>query len=179
MSYDEASKTTTRPDGSKITDIDMARGAPEAKLPLVILPPGHPMLWRPASAVENVGTQVLPHLLEMRQIMEKGAVRAIGLSAPQVGIGLQFFITAFPEMPVVVNPQVVEYSKATEVDVEGCVSWGLPVRRTEVRRSRWVRVLFETGDKRMVQVKLFHLKARVFQHEFDHLNGINIFGRPS
>lgn len=151
---------------------------PEPKMPLVVVPPSWDVLWRRSQRVQNIKTEVLPHLTDMRFLMRRGSVKAIGLAAPQVGLDLAFFITDFPEFPVVVNPQILEYSKVTETDIEGCVSWGLPVRNTEVERSRWVRVLFETHDGQMVQVKLFHLKARVFQHEFDHLNGKNIFPRP-
>ena len=75
----------------------------------------------------------------------------------------------------VVNPVLVDTSKETETDDEGCLS--LPEVRVPVARS--VRVVVEGKDPsgEDVRLELDGLGARVVQHEIDHLDGVLIIDR--
>jgi peptide deformylase len=61
-------------------------------------------------------------------------------------------------------------SKATVVDVEGCLSF--PGMSGSVRRHEWVKVEATRLNGKKFRVKFEGWKARIFQHEFDHLDGV-------
>jgi peptide deformylase len=135
------------------------------------------ILWAVAPPVTDIRAQVLPALREMRRIMRKGAIRAIGLSAPQVGIPLRFFVTEIKGIPLVVNPEILRRSIGKTAGLEGCVSHGPKVWQTYVARHTWVHVRFTNARGELEDHTLHELAARVFQHEADHLDGKNIFER--
>uniref|UniRef100_A0A0E0C554 Peptide deformylase n=1 Tax=Oryza meridionalis TaxID=40149 RepID=A0A0E0C554_9ORYZ len=92
---------------------------------------------------------------EMFDVMYK--TDGIGLSAPQVGVNVQL---------MVFNPAGVKGEGEEIVLVN-------PVRPDNVK----IDAQDVTGAK--IKVKLSGLSARVFQHEFDHLQGILFFDRMS
>lgn len=113
----------------------------------------------------------------MNALMFVGPVKAAGLSAPQVGIPLRFFITKYPEAKVVINPTVTSASEEMVSAPEGCMSWNGGKDRTWVRRHVWVNLAW-TDEKGVERTQKFTgFEARVIQHEADHLNGVNIFSR--
>ncbi len=134
------------------------------------------VLWQPAARVEDIGAQVLPHLDQMIELMRRH--RGIGLAAPQVGLGLCFFVTDLPGgvLSVVVNPEIVSRSKGHTSAREGCLSF--PDRRDFVRRPDRVGVRFTKANGVELEMGLTGWDARVFQHETDHLSGVVIFSRP-
>ncbi len=94
----------------------------------------------------------------------------VGLAAPQVGISKRFFMYDTGEkLNVVVNPEILERSIETESGEEGCLS--IPDVFEEVRRSTRIKVKYFERDGNEVIKILEGYEARVFQHEFDHLNG--------
>ena len=103
----------------------------------------------------------------------------IGLSANQIGIDERVFtmildietkniITCF-------NPRIVKYSKDEVVMEEGCLSY--PELFLEVSRPSTIVVKFEDECKNRHKVRLTGLPARVFQHEHDHMEGIDFTQR--
>lgn len=92
--------------------------------------------------------------------------KGLGLAAPQVGIDRRFFVTSGR---FCFNPKVLRSSEQCEVEDEGCLS--LPNIIVGVPRPVWIEVEYtdETGMEH--QETLWHLSARVFLHELDHLNG--------
>lgn len=96
--------------------------------------------------------------------------QGIGLAAPQVGIGKRILVIDTGEgLTAYINPEIVECSKDKSAMEEGCLS--LPGVSVNVKRP--VRVKFkaqnEKGDFFCGEFEA--LEAKVFQHEFDHLNG--------
>ncbi len=109
------------------------------------------------------------------------AHEGVGIAAPQVGRSLRLFILApkpnsrYPqatEAPplAVINPRILRLYGPLEKDWEGCLS--VPGFRGLVPRYRDIDVVFtdRTGRERMLTLSGF--SARIFQHEFDHLEGI-------
>jgi len=96
----------------------------------------------------------------------------IGLAAPQVGILDRLFICQVKRKKLVcINPDIL--AKRGEVVMEeGCLS--LPNILAEVHRAEEIDVAFQdlNGDKQ--QLTLTGLMAIVFQHEYDHLDGLLI-----
>ncbi|ERN02397.1 peptide deformylase 1B, chloroplastic/mitochondrial isoform X2 [Amborella trichopoda] len=116
---------------------------------------------------------------EMFDVMYK--TDGIGLSAPQVGINVQLMVfnpageRGEGEELVLINPKVYKYSKKLVLFDEGCLSF--PGIYADVERPTSVKIDARdiTGAKFSVHLK--GLPARVFQHEFDHLQGILFFER--
>jgi peptide deformylase len=106
---------------------------------------------------------------EMFRIM-RGA-NGIGLAAPQIGI-LQRLIVVSPDgmkPTALINPKIVQ-SEGAAIGEEGCLS--IPGLYGDVERSE--SVILEAQDRkgRALRLELAGLKARVVQHEIDHLDGI-------
>ncbi len=99
----------------------------------------------------------------------------LGISAIQVGEPIRMFVYQTEKMkdPIfAVNPEIVEYSDTKVKDTEGCLS--LPGIKKDVERSTQIDVKYLNTFGHPVVATLQGLEARVFQHEFDHLNGILI-----
>ncbi|MCL5004393.1 MAG: peptide deformylase [Patescibacteria group bacterium] len=115
---------------------------------------------------------------KMKEIMLE--TRGIGLSANQVGLNLNFFITQVPQFEndkiigqksyAIFNPEIIKFSKQTEIVEEGCLS--VPGIHGEVERPLKITVTGFDKNGRKIKIKAEGLTARVFQHETDHLNGI-------
>ena len=113
----------------------------------------------------------------------------IGLSAPQIGILKRMFAYEYikpagakdpsPSVPlrVLINPEIVHFSKTTEVGEEGCLSF--PNLYGDVRRSKKIKVTALDASGRPIEFEAKGLEARVIQHEVDHLNGILFVDRLS
>lgn len=107
--------------------------------------------------------------------------RGVGIAAPQVGAGLRLFIVApepsvrYPKAPkmapvAMINPRLVRHSKKMVTDWEGCLS--IPGLRARAPRWQSVEIEFTARDGRRLAGKLSGFVARIFQHEFDHINGM-------
>ena len=102
----------------------------------------------------------------------------VGLAATQVGVLRRLFVFAADpdeEPRALVNPQIVERSRAVETEAEGCLSLG-PIR-VPVERAREVVVDARDLTGAPVRLELEGLPARVAQHEVDHLDGVLIIQR--
>ncbi|XP_027336421.1 peptide deformylase 1B, chloroplastic/mitochondrial isoform X2 [Abrus precatorius] len=105
----------------------------------------------------------------------------IGLSAPQVGINVQLMVfnpigeRGEGEEVVLVNPRVGKYSKKMSLFTEGCLSF--PGINADVKRPESVKINALDVNGTRFSVNMSGLPARIFQHEFDHLQGILFFDR--
>ncbi len=112
--------------------------------------------------------------------------RGVGIAAPQVGKSLRLFIVApepsvrYPKAPQIppvamINPILVRGSKKMVTDWEGCLS--VPGIRARVPRHHSVEIEFTILDGRRMKGTLSGFVARIFQHEFDHINGMVFLDR--
>jgi peptide deformylase len=98
----------------------------------------------------------------------------IGLAANQVGLALSLAVMDISVMEdyasekplVVINPEILESSGEYTLE-EGCLS--VPGIRDEVTRADSIRVRFTDGNFERIETELSGMWARVFQHEYDHL----------
>lgn len=110
----------------------------------------------------------------------------VGIAAPQVFESLSLFVISshpnprYPHAPKMeptafINPEILWVSDDTQKEWEGCLS--IPGLRGLVPRHRkiGVRYLTRTGEAREDEYSDF--LARVFQHEFDHIQGIMFIDR--
>ena len=91
----------------------------------------------------------------------------VGISANQVGLDASVFIIKNCAM---FNPEITQYSEEKETKPEGCLSF--PREFIDVERSTTISVKYQNADGKVITGVLEGHNARVFQHEFDHLNGV-------
>lgn len=128
---------------------------------------------KPVEAIDDTHRQLAARMFElMRQ--HKG----VGLAAPQVGVNLRLFVMNHTGDPaddrVYVNPKLIE-AEGNEEGEEGCLS--LPGITTNVIRDKTLRIIATDLGGNVVDQKATGYQARVWQHEFDHLNGTLITDR--
>ena len=92
----------------------------------------------------------------------------LGLSAPQVGIPFSMFVMRGPI--ACFNPTIVTVSNELIELEEGCLSYEKLVLK--INRARHIRVRYQDVKGNTQTNTYANLSARVFQHEYDHLNGI-------
>ena len=103
----------------------------------------------------------------------------IGISAIQIGIWERAFAMVRDlennEVMVCFNPRIVKsYSEEVEME-EGCLSY--PELFLKIKRPDKIVVKYEDEDKKTHKLKLQGLASRVFQHEYDHMEGIDFTQR--
>ena len=123
----------------------------------------------------NLNRQELSNTLKESMIYHKG----IGLSANQIGIWERAFVMIrdieYKEIITCFNPRIIKESKKEVSMQEGCLSY--PDLFLDISRPESVVVKYEDENKKLHKVKLDGLAARVFQHEYDHMEGIDFTQR--
>jgi peptide deformylase len=100
----------------------------------------------------------------------------IGLAANQIGITKRVFVMGSKDIPgfdkpfAVFNPRILEFSEDQELFKEGCLSY--PNLWLSVNRPKEIVAEYQDSKGNTHTVKMDGLIARVFQHEYDHLDGI-------
>jgi len=103
----------------------------------------------------------------------------IGISANQIGIWERAFAMVRDlennEVMVCFNPRIIKsYTEEVEME-EGCLSY--PELFLKVKRPDKIVVKYEDENKKTHKIKLQGLASRVFQHEYDHMEGIDFTQR--
>jgi len=148
-----------------------------AVLPILIT--GDPVLHSAASPVTVFNDELRSLIADMFDTME--AAPGVGLAAPQVGVDKRVFVFSWTDDDDVVwrgaavNPELwISPTPVGEADEEeeseGCLS--IPGERFPLRRAELaiLRAVDETNDP--FEIKAEGWLARIFQHEYDHLDGV-------
>ena len=138
---------------------------------LKLTPNTHPILHekvKPCS--DNLDRREISRILKENMIHYEG----IGLSANQIGIGERVFVMMLnietEETINCFNPRIIKRYDDCGWFEEGCLSF--PDEIINIQRPNRIVVKYEDEDKKDHKIKLDGLAARVFLHEFDHLEGI-------
>ncbi|MFN3925851.1 MAG: peptide deformylase [Pseudanabaenaceae cyanobacterium] len=145
---------------------------------MVIYQVGAPILRQVAQPVDPDEPAVRKLAREMLYTVK--SVGGMGLASPQIGYSWQMLVIAshpndrYPYAPlrepfVVINPRILAHSIEMETDWEGCLS--VPNQRAKVERYRHIEVQYLDMQGREKQEVFSDFMARIFQHEFDHLQG--------
>jgi len=139
-----------------------------------------PILQRKAQPVPAIDDEVRAVAQRMFELMHEH--EGIGLAAPQVGVSWRLFVTrGNPETDepdrVFINPTLTLGRTALEPHEEGCLS--LPDITVTVRRPTSVTITATDLDDEAFTLTTDDFAGRVWQHEFDHLNGTLIIDRMS
>ena len=122
-----------------------------------------------------------PKELEQEMIKTMFEHRGIGLSANQVGIRARVFVIGHEKVKdqamAFFNPVIVE-ANDTVFDVEeGCLSF--PGIFAKIKRPQSIRAMWTNSSGEKMQGTFNDYDAKVFLHEFDHLEGITMQDRLS
>lgn len=160
-------------------------------LPIVVT--GDPVLHNPTRPVDEINDDVRVLVADMIETMH--AAPGVGLAATQVGVDLQIFVWAFdgsspydrfmrsklgarvpskPSFGVAINPRLELLSTREEgldrdLEREGCLS--VPDLDYPLRRADEVRLTAMNLDGEEFTIEAKGWLARIFQHEYDHLQG--------
>lgn len=121
----------------------------------------------------------LPKLIE-DMFLTMAEADGCGLAAPQIGRNIRLFVvdcSAWGDeekacrdyRQAFINPEIYEVSEQTELFNEGCLS--LPGLHEEVRRPVAIRMRYLDADFVEHDEPFDGFRARVIQHEYDHLDG--------
>lgn len=140
---------------------------------------GQPVLRKVA---EEIDYETYPNLQELITNMFETLKRSegVGLAAPQVGLSIRMFIVDLdvisddePQykgyLHTFINPEILEEGDEMSSMSEGCLS--IPGINENVKRPTKIHVAYtdENGEDQNRWLEGF--EARVFQHEYDHLDG--------
>ena len=160
---------------------------------LPILEYGDPILRAKGKPIGNIEDRIRELAANMIETMH--AAHGVGLAAQQVGEALQLTVLDVSlvedrpstlkvdgkevdpkaAMPLVlINPEI-ELLGATEVGVEGCLSF--PEITGDIERATSVTVRAQTLESSAIEIEATGFLARAIQHEGDHLNGILFIDR--
>jgi peptide deformylase len=139
---------------------------------------GNPVLHTRAQEVTVFDDELKVLVQDMYETMD--AAPGVGLAAPQIGVNKRIFVydwdaeNGTPQRGVVINPtlQISEISKEEpdwEEDSEGCLS--VPGERFPLKRAEKATITGIDLDQNPVHIEAEGWFARIFQHEFDHLEG--------
>lgn len=153
-------------------------------LPIVAF--GHPVLKKICKNITSDYENLDSLIDNMWETMY--AASGVGLAAPQIGISIRLFIvdaSPFSEdknlsleereklskfKMVFINPELKTTSDDLNTFNEGCLS--IPEIREDVVRENEIIVDYYDQDFNKKSLKLDGLRARVVQHEYDHIQGI-------
>ncbi|KAL4517077.1 hypothetical protein Ndes2526B_g00671 [Nannochloris sp. 'desiccata'] len=142
--------------------------------PLTILKYPDPRLRAPNAPVGCFDDSLRQLAEEMFVVMYDDD--GVGLAAPQVGANVRLMVfneTGDKEKReaevVLVNPRIISTSKDGKVFEEGCLSF--PNLYGDVIRPSKVRVRAQDLSGKSFVINISGFPARIFQHEYDHLQG--------
>ncbi|MBH0129187.1 peptide deformylase [Salinibacterium sp. NK8237] len=147
-----------------------------AVLPIIIT--GDPVLHTPANPVTAFDSELTTLVNDMVETMEEAP--GVGLAAPQVGVGLRIFVYDWTDDDdvrwhgVAINPELWQSPTpvvdSEEADEEGCLS--IPGERYPLARADLVILRAFDLQQQPFEIKASGWLARIFQHEYDHLDGV-------
>ena len=139
---------------------------------------GDPVLRRRAKEIEPGSIDLEALVVNLYETMY--AAHGIGLAAPQIGKSVRVFVvdgttledeeedmTGFKK--AFINPVIVEENGEKWDFEEGCLS--IPNIRENVTRQEKVKIRYVDEDWNKKEEEYDGMKARIIQHEYDHLDG--------
>lgn len=138
---------------------------------------GHPVL-------RKIGKEIDPEETDVKQLVEEMFetmyyAQGIGLAAPQIGKSLRIFIADASALEdeelkdfkkAFINPEILEEYGDEYAFEEGCLS--IPHIRENVIRPEKIRIRYYDEEFNEHEEEFDGMKARIIQHEYDHINGI-------
>lgn len=145
-------------------------------LPITVY--GNPVLRKKAVEIDKDYPGLQQLIENMYETMYKA--EGVGLAAPQVNKGIRLIVidaTPFGEddesvkdfKKILINPEIIEFRGEKESFNEGCLS--LPNIREDVERQTEITIRYQDENFKEHEENWDGVKARIVQHEYDHLEG--------
>ena len=103
------------------------------------------------------------------------ATGGIGLSANQCGLPIRAFVMYTnidkKEITLFMNPKITWESEETMTYSEGCLTF--PFLFLNITRPKSIKFTFTDNEGNTQESAFTGLTARIFQHEYDHMEGKN------
>jgi peptide deformylase len=149
---------------------------------------GDPTLHSPARPVTEFGDELAALVADLFDTMDEAP--GVGLAAPQVGVPQRVFVFGWTDEAdvthrgVAVNPELFITPTSTlpadpDTELEGCLSF--PGERFPLVRGDSALLRAQHLDGSRYELEVSGWLARIFQHEYDHLEGrlyVDRLGRP-
>lgn len=148
---------------------------------------GDPVLKKPAKDIEKGSLDIKKLSEDMFETMYHA--RGIGLAAPQIGLNLRMFVADTTRMDeedqdeenepkeqapafkkVFINPILLKEEGEEWGYEEGCLS--IPGIRGEVKRQEKLKIRYFDENWKEHTEDYDGMRARVIQHEYDHIEGV-------
>ena len=143
-----------------------------------------PILRKKAESVDVITPSLIQFIDRMKEVCADK--KGLGIAAPQVNESISIFVTPmtgthiktkdpiyaknFEDWTVIINPKIIRYSQEYVGYEEGCLS--LPKLYSTVFRPKAIDVVYQDVNMNTHSKVLTHWFARLFLHEYDHLQGI-------
>ncbi len=156
-------------------------------LKIVTVP--HPLLTAKSKPVAKIDKRIIKLVKDMEETLDaQKNPEGVGLSAPQVAVGLRLFIVKHPAdkiLKVFINPKIIkqedipehkkpkktkEEKEYEDSNLEGCLS--IPDIWAAVKRYDIVKLEYLSLDGSVQKEEFKGFMSVVVQHEYDHLDGI-------
>ncbi len=145
--------------------------------PIVVY--GHSILRKVAADIDRDYPGLKQLIDDLFETMYKS--EGMGLAAPQIGKSIRIFVIdgtpIADEEPglagfkkAFINAHIVEKTGEIKPMTEGCLS--IPHLREEVNRESHIRITYYDENWEFHDEIFEGYKARIIQHEYDHLDGI-------
>lgn len=145
--------------------------------PIVVY--GHPVLRKVAEEIERDYPKLNELISDLFETMYYS--EGLGLAAPQIGKSIRIFVIdghpAAEDEPSLadfkkafINAHIVEKNGELLPMTEGCLS--IPNLREEVNRESHIRITYYDENWEFHDEVYEGYKARIIQHEYDHLDGV-------
>jgi peptide deformylase len=152
--------------------------------PIVVY--GSPILRKISKEIDKDYPKLKEIIADMFETMRVSD--GVGLAAPQIGKSIRLIVIDASELSdddeslegftkTLINPKIVEESGDSWPFTEGCLS--LPNIREEVNRLGTVRIQYQDENFNFIDETFDGIKARIIQHEYDHLQGILLIDHVS
>jgi peptide deformylase len=152
---------------------------------LAIVQLGNPILRQKAQFVQEIHCGTIQKLIDNLLVTVTDA-NGVGIAAPQVAVDYRVFIIAsrpnlrYPNAPLMeptamINPRIVAQSDEIVKGWEGCLS--IPGIRGLVPRYKTIEVEYTDRYGKLQNQELTDFVARIFQHEYDHFEGLVFLDR--
>lgn len=153
-------------------------------LPIVAY--GDPVLRSVGKEIDQDHPKLDELIVNMRETMKNA--QGVGLAAPQIGKSIRLFLidaSPFSENEeldveerdflqhfnkVFINAQIIEEEGDEWAFSEGCLS--IPNINEDVYRNETIHVEYVDENFEKKKESLSGLAARIFQHEYDHIEGV-------
>jgi peptide deformylase len=147
-------------------------------LPIVKYP--DPVLARPGEPITEFNAELRKLVADMFETMYDG--QGIGLAAPQVGASIRLVVMDLSvgknpkDKLVLINPEII-FTEGRLYEEEGCLSF--PDIREKVVRHAKVRIRAQDEKGKWFEMDGEDVLSRCFQHEIDHVDGMQFIFRMS